>query len=97
MKRGIIAVVIIAAALAGIMFILNKNKAKNEEQTAVVAVQNAAVAVREDVADIREVSAQYVANGVFAAIQEVKLAAEAGGRLAKGIGGEGDFVGEGER
>lgn len=96
MKRGIIAVVIIAAALAGIMFILNKNKAKNEEQTAVVAVQNAAVAVRADVADIREVNAQYVANGVFAPKQEVKLAAEAGGRVVKVFVDEGDFVRAGQ-
>ncbi|MFD1770296.1 efflux RND transporter periplasmic adaptor subunit [Sphingobacterium suaedae] len=96
MKRVIIAVVIIAAALAGIMFLLNKNKAKNEAQTAVVAEKNAAVAVRADVADLREVNAQYISNGVFAPKQEVKLAAEAAGRVIRVLVDEGDFVRAGQ-
>ncbi|WP_437919551.1 efflux RND transporter periplasmic adaptor subunit [Sphingobacterium sp. LRF_L2] len=96
MKRVIIAVIIIAAALAGIMFLLNKNKAKNEQQTAVVAQKNAAVAIRADLVDLRDVNTQYITNGVFAPKQEVKLAAEAAGRVIKVLVDEGDFVRAGQ-
>lgn len=96
MKRIIITVIIVGAALAGIMFLLNKNKAKNEEQTAVVAVQNAAVAVRAVDANMKEVNAQYITNGVFAPKQEVKLSSEVSGRVIRVLVEEGSFVKAGQ-
>ncbi|QBQ40888.1 efflux RND transporter periplasmic adaptor subunit [Sphingobacterium psychroaquaticum] len=96
MKRIIITVVIIAAAFAGIMFLLNKNKAKNEEETAVVAIQNAAVAVRAEVVDLKEVNAEYITNGVFAPKQEVKLSAEASGKVIRVLVSEGSYVKAGQ-
>lgn len=96
MKRIIITVIIVAAALAGIMFLLNKNKAKNEAQTAVVAQKNAAVAVRADLADIREVNTQYITNGSFSPKQEVVLSAEASGRVLRVLVDEGDAVRAGQ-
>ena len=96
MKRLIITVLIVAAAFAGIFYILDKNKTKNEEQTAVVAIQNSSVAVRIDSASVREVNAQYVTNGVFAPKQEVKLAAEAAGKVTRVLVDEGSFVRAGQ-
>jgi len=96
MKRVIITVIIIAAALAGIMFILNQNKAKNEADTATVAIQNAAVAVRADTADIKDVNAQYVTNGVFAPKQEVMLSSETSGKVVRVLVQEGAYVKAGQ-
>lgn len=96
MKRVIITVIIIAAALAGIMFILNQNKAKNEADTATVAIQNAAVAVRADTADFKDVNAQYVTNGVFAPKQEVMLSAETSGKVVRVLVQEGAYVKTGQ-
>ena len=42
MKRAIITVIIIAAVLGGIFYILNKNKAKNEAVTAEVNARSLA-------------------------------------------------------
>ncbi|MGO1245108.1 MAG: efflux RND transporter periplasmic adaptor subunit [Sphingobacterium sp.] len=96
MKRLIITVLIVAAALAGIFYILDRNKTKNEEQTAVVAIENSSVAVRVDSAGIRKVNAQYVTNGVFAPKQEVILAAEAAGKVTRVLVDEGAFVRAGQ-
>jgi len=96
MKRVIITVIIIAAALAGIMFILNNNKAQNEADTAEVAIQNAAVAVRADTVAYKDVNAQYVTNGVFAPKQEVMLSAEAPGKVVRVLVEEGAFVKAGQ-
>ena len=41
MNRGIITILVIAAALAGIYYILNKNKATNEAVTTEAAKTNA--------------------------------------------------------
>lgn len=96
MKRAIITLIIVAAALAGIMFVLNKNKAKNEEETASVAVVNQAIAVRADTADFKEVNTQYVSNGVFMPKQEVKLSAETSGKVIRVLVKEGASVRAGQ-
>lgn len=96
MKRVILTIIIIAVALVGIVFILSQNKAKNEADTATVAIQNAAVAVRADTADIKDVNAQYVTNGVFAPKQEVMLSAEAPGKVVRVLVEEGAYVKAGQ-
>ena len=83
MKRAIITVIIIAAALAGIFFILNKNKAKNEAITQEAAKTNAFVAVRVDTARMESVDASSTANGTFQPKQEVTVSAEAAGRVVR--------------
>lgn len=96
MKRVIITIVILALAGAGIMFLLKKNKAKNEADTAIVAVQNAAVTVRADTVSKQDVNAAYVTNGVFAAKQEVMLSAEAPGKVVRVLVDEGAYVKAGQ-
>lgn len=96
MKKVIISGVVVVAALAGIFMVLHKNKAKNEAETAVVAEQNAGVAVRTEPAAIRTVSMQYAGNGVFSPWQEVMIAAETSGRVARVLVKEGAHVSAGQ-
>lgn len=96
MKRTIITILIIVAAIAGIVYILNKNKAKNEAETAEAAVVNATVAVRVDTARRQQVDLQYMANGTFQPKQEVTVSAETMGRVVRVLVQEGARVGAGQ-
>ncbi|WP_293935152.1 efflux RND transporter periplasmic adaptor subunit [Sphingobacterium sp. UBA6645] len=96
MKRALITIIVIALALAGIFYILNKNKAKVEQETAVVAQKNAAVAVRIDTAVNQQMSLAYQANGTFMPKQEVTVAAETGGRVVRVLVDEGSRVSAGQ-
>ncbi|MCA5006358.1 efflux RND transporter periplasmic adaptor subunit [Sphingobacterium bovistauri] len=96
MKRAIITVIIIAAALGGIFFILNKNKAKNEAVTAEAAKTNAYVAVRIDTARLDNINLANSANGTFQPKQEVTVGAEASGRVVRVLVDEGSRVSAGQ-
>ncbi len=96
MKKVIITGIVIITALAGIMYVLNKNKTQNEEQTPIVGQKNAAVAVRVEVADYKDVNAQYIANGTFAPKQEVMLSAETAGKVTRVLVQEGAHVRAGQ-
>lgn len=96
MKKVIITGIVIIAALAGIMYVLNKNKETSEAQTAVVAQKNTSVAVRVETADYNDVSGEYIANGVFAPKQEVKISAETPGLVSRVLVKEGSKVSAGQ-
>ncbi|HLW62406.1 MAG TPA: efflux RND transporter periplasmic adaptor subunit [Flavobacterium sp.] len=96
MKKVVITGIIVIAALAGIMYILNSHKAKNEAHTDVVAQKNAYVSVRVENADFKEVNGQYIANGTFAPKQEVKISAETPGLVTRVLVDEGSRVSAGQ-
>lgn len=96
MKKIIITGVVVLASLGGIMYVLNNNKTKKEEQIAEVSKTNTAVAVRVAEVDFNEVNDQYVANGTFTPKQEVMIAAETGGRLVRVLATEGTLVKAGQ-
>ena len=96
MKKIIITGIVVIAALAGIMYVLNKNKATSAEQTAIVAQKNNAVTVRVETADFKDVNGEYIANGVFAPKQEVKISAETPGIVTKVFVKEGSYVSAGQ-
>ncbi len=96
MKKIVITSVIIIAALAGIIYVLNNNKAKNEAQTAIVAEKNTGVTVRVAEAGYQDMNLKYTTNGVFMPKQEVKIAAETPGRVARVLVQEGSRVGAGQ-
>lgn len=96
MKKIIITGIVVIAALAGIMYVLNKNKAHNESETEVVAQRNSAVSVRAAVADFKEVNGQYISNGTFIPKQEVKISAETPGLVSRVLVKEGSFVSAGQ-
>lgn len=96
MKKVIITGIVIIAALAGIMYVLNKNVATNDAHTAIVAEKNSAVAVRVETADFKEVNGQYIANGTFMPKQEVKISAETPGLVTRVLVQEGSHVSTGQ-
>jgi membrane fusion protein (multidrug efflux system) len=96
MKKIIITSIVAIAALVGIFIVLNKNKAKNEAETAIVAEKNAGVTVRVAQADLKEMSTQYTTNGTFIPKQEVKISAETPGRVVSVLVKEGSYVSAGQ-
>lgn len=95
MKKLVIAAITIAA-IGGTVYTLNKNKAKSEEQTAIVAEKNSHISVRADKVAFRSVNTQYVANGTFQPKQEVLLSAETQGRVIRVLVDEGSYVRAGQ-
>ncbi len=96
MKKTIITIVIILASLGVIGFILTKNKAENEAKTAIVAEKNASVSVKVDTVKTEEVSLDFVSNGNFEPIQELKFSAENSGKVTQVLVKEGDYVKAGQ-
>jgi len=96
MKRAIITVLVVAAVLTGIIYILNKNKAKNQAVTEAAAVTNETVAVRVDTARVQAVDLSYIANGTLTPKQEVTVSAEASGRVVRVLVDEGSHVSAGQ-
>ncbi|MDR7369576.1 efflux RND transporter periplasmic adaptor subunit [Flavobacterium aquidurense] len=92
MKKTIITIVIIIAALALIGFVLNKNKKENKEKTDIVAEKNAAVSVKISPVKTEEVSLDFVANGNFQPIQQLTFSAEKSGKVISVLAKEGDYV-----
>ena len=96
MKKIIITIVVIAASLGIIGYILTNNKKKNEAKTAIVAEKNASVSVKIDTVKTEEVSLDFVSNGNFEPIQELKFSAEKSGKVTKVLVKEGDYVSVGQ-
>jgi membrane fusion protein (multidrug efflux system) len=96
MKKYLKIIVIVVAVLAGIMYVLSKNKSENEAQTAIVAQANSDVAVRTEKAETRELNAQYIANSSFVPKQEVKLSSEINGKVTRVLVEEGSRVSPGQ-
>lgn len=96
MKKVVITGIIVIAALAGIMYVLNNHKAENQAQTDIVGQTNSHVAVRVETVDFKEVNGQYIANGTFAPKQEVKISAETPGLVTRVLVDEGSYVKAGQ-
>lgn len=73
-------------------FILNKNKAKNDAETAVVSQKNNSVAVKATTVKNEKPNTDYIANGTFEAAQQLEFPAENNGRVVKVLVDEGDAV-----
>ncbi|MFD2599643.1 efflux RND transporter periplasmic adaptor subunit [Sphingobacterium corticis] len=96
MKRTIITILLIGAALAGIVYLLQKNKAKNDSETEQAAATNPKVTVRTDTASNKVVDLAYMANGTFEPKQMVTVSAEAQGRVVRVSVDEGSQVRAGQ-
>lgn len=85
--------IVIGIAVIGLgAFVLMNNKKKNEEETAIVAKKNSAVTVKVDTIKNETVSADFVANGNFAPLQELSFSAENSGRVQRVLVKEGSPV-----
>lgn len=96
MKKIVLGSIITIAVVAGIMYVLNKNKAANLAKTQVVAQKNDGVMVRIAEAAYNDMTMQYVANGTFLPSQEVRLSTEAPGRVVRVLVKQGDYVSPGQ-
>ena len=96
MKKIIITVVVIAASLGIIAYVLTNNKKENEAKTAIVAQKNATISVKTDVVKTEEVSLDFVSNGNFEPAQELQFSAEKSGKITKLLAKEGDYVSVGQ-
>ncbi|RTY89875.1 efflux RND transporter periplasmic adaptor subunit [Flavobacterium sp. RSP46] len=96
MKKIIITVVVIAASLGLIAYVLTNNKKENEAKTTIVAEKNASVSVRVETVKTEAVSLDFSSNGNFEPIQELKFSAEKSGKITKILVKEGDYVSVGQ-
>ena len=95
MKKILIAVVILALG-GGMAYRLHANKQKNAEEVAIVAQQEAQVAVRAAKVTQENISDLFSANGTFVAAQDLNVSSEMGGQIVQIYVKEGDFVREGQ-
>jgi len=96
MKRGIITVILIIAVIGLIAWVLNSNKKKNDEQTALVAQGSGAISVRIASVKKEAVDLNFSANGTFEPKQELNFLSENAGRVTKIYVDEGDHVSKGQ-
>lgn len=96
MKRVLITLLIVAAAIALIAYVLTQHKQDNEAKAAVVAETGGTVAVTAMRAVTQEISLDFSSNGNFAANQDLMLLAEASGRITNILVSEGSRVSKGQ-
>jgi RND family efflux transporter MFP subunit len=92
MKKNIITIGLILAALAIISYTLMNNKKENEAKTAIVAEKNASVSVKVGTVKTEDISLDFSANGNFEPLQELNFSAEKPGRVVRVLVKEGDYV-----
>lgn len=90
--KKFINIFIVVAIVAVAAYIIANNKAKNQAETAVVSAENASVSVRVDTVQTKNINADFVANGTFAPLQELRFSSENSGRVARVLVDEGDQV-----
>lgn len=89
-------IAILIAVVASISWVLNNNKKKNEEKTAVVAETNSEVAVRIHQVAEKNMNLDFKTNGNFSPIEEIDYASENSGRVVKILVKEGSYVRRGQ-
>lgn len=94
--KKIVTAVIVIALLGGAAYIISKNKAKNQEETAIVAEKSSVVSVQAEKATIKNFDTSYKANGNFIPNQDVTISAETPGRIVKLLVDEGAQVRKGQ-
>ncbi len=95
-KKILIPVLIFAGLLVIIGAVLNNNKKKNAEKTAVVAETNTGVAVKTETVTTAAMEINFDANGKFSPAQELEFSAETSGRVVRVLVDEGSMVRKGQ-
>lgn len=94
--RTLLTLVIIAGSIALIGWVLNNNKKKNAEKTAVVAAANGDVAVRVSTVQKQALELDFAANGNFIPGRQMNFSAENSGRVTQVLADEGNMVHAGQ-
>lgn len=95
-KKSLLSILAVVAVAVGFYFILQKNKAKNEEQVAIVAEKNTEVAVRAVPVQYEDNQNEISINGTFVAKTTANISAEMGGQLIALYVKEGSYVRPGQ-
>lgn len=96
-KKGIITVLSVVVVLFLIGWVLQNNKKKNAETTAVVASGNSgAVTVKTEKVTRTDIDLDFSSNGTFVANQDLTLSAENSGRVTRVLVDEGARVSKGQ-
>lgn len=90
--KTLIYVLIAAVLIAGAVYIIKNNKAKQEEEVAIVNQANNEVVVNTTKAKFASLNADYSSNGTFAPFQELTFPSEISGRIIRVLVDEGDYV-----
>lgn len=90
--KTLLYILIAAGLIAGAVIIIQKNKAKQEEEVAIVNQSNDEVVVKTMRAKYESLNSDYLANGTFAPSQELSLTSEISGKIVRVLVQEGDYV-----
>jgi len=85
-------IVAAAAVLGGGYYIITKNKAKQDEEVAIVASKIEEIAVNTAKLEYKDLSSDFSVNGNFEPIQEMTFPSEMSGRIISVFVNEGDYV-----
>jgi membrane fusion protein (multidrug efflux system) len=96
MKKNFIYIILVVAVIAGIVFVLQKNKKQNAAKIAEVQVTNASVLVTAKEVKETPINLNFTANGNFQAGQEQSLLSENTGRITRLLVDEGSRVRAGQ-
>jgi RND family efflux transporter MFP subunit len=94
--RTLITIVILIGSIALIGWVLNNNKKKNAEKTAIVAAANGNIAVRTSAVQKQSMELDFGVNGNFIPGQQMNFAAENSGRVTQVLVDEGSVVTRGQ-
>lgn len=90
--KTLIYILIAAGLITGAVYIIKNNKAKQEEEVAIVNQANNEVVVNTIKAKYASLNADYSSNGTFAPSQELTFPSEISGRIVRVFVDEGDYV-----
>ncbi|WP_333663201.1 efflux RND transporter periplasmic adaptor subunit [Chishuiella changwenlii] len=90
--KTLIYILIALGLIAGAVYIIKNNKAKQEEEVAIVNQANNEVVVNTTKAKYASLNSDYSSNGTFAPSQELTFPSEISGRIVRVLVDEGDYV-----
>ncbi len=96
MKRILITVLIVGAAIAAAAFILMSNKEKMQEQTELAKKVNATIPVQVEEVKEEQIGGTFTATGSFAPAKQIVVVTELAGKVISLPVAEGQFVEKGQ-
>ena len=90
--KTLLYILIAAGLIGGAVYIIKNNKAKQEEEVAIVNQANNEVVVNTTLAKYTILNSDYISNGTFAPSQELSFPSEISGRIVSVLVDEGDYV-----
>ncbi len=96
MKRTIITVLIVIAAIAGAAFILKGNKDKTRQEAELAKKVNTTTPVRVAEVTVENIGGSFAATGTFTPSKEITVVTEVAGKVISINADEGQFVSKGQ-